>query len=64
MSALPLPCNKVPYSSRREARTLLRAAAKRWGTSATVYVCRACGSWHIGHNASPVQRRVARWDAP
>lgn len=43
------PTNKVPYSSRGEAKRVLRVQTQLAGAKGNqVYRC-TCGYWHIGH---------------
>jgi hypothetical protein len=51
--------SKVRYSSRREARSLVRHGRRQDGTLEP-YRCQFCGEWHLGHGRSGKARRIAR----
>lgn len=43
-----MPCQKVPYASRYEARAVLLALWKRGGRKeAASYFCQECQVWHL-----------------
>ncbi len=40
--------SKIPYASRREARSRVRHGRHQDGTL-RAYHCQFCGAWHLGH---------------
>jgi hypothetical protein len=45
-------CRKIQYETKQEAKKELRIIKKRPYFSpkrASVYLCRECGCWHLGH---------------
>jgi len=42
----PLICRKVPYATRREAKSVLKYRADIFGKP---YPCWICGMYHLGH---------------
>jgi hypothetical protein len=57
----PIECptpHKVPYVSRKVARTRLASAPRKTGEKLRIYKC-SCGAYHIGKEFTP-SRAIAR----
>jgi hypothetical protein len=57
-------CGKKAYLSYSHAANDARTVRKSYGEAESVYRCRRCGAWHVGHTerlARRTPRRTRAW---